>query len=85
MAITRTPTTHNEEDSLALVFNNGDLAALRDAVERLGFKDEESFLRYLLAVASKSATRTLTVIDTDGKSQQLNPAEALLAHAAQAD
>jgi hypothetical protein len=77
MAIVRkesqTPTTE-----LPLVFNNGDFATLKSAVERLGFKDEESLLRFALAVISKSATRTLTVIDQDGKSIALNPSAALL-------
>jgi len=77
MAIVRTenPLT---TDELPLVFNNGDLAALQKAVNRLGFKDEESLLRYALAVISMSATRTLTIIDQDGKSIALNPSESLL-------
>ena len=66
-------------ESLPLVVNNGDLVALKSAVQRLGFKDEESLLRYVLAVMSRSATRTVTVIDQDGKSVPLNPSEALLA------
>lgn len=76
MAIVRTDT--DKPDELPLVFNNGDLAALKSAVNRLNFKDEESLLRYALAVISKSATRTLTVIDQDGKSMALNPSESLL-------
>ena len=66
------------ENELDLVFNNGDLAALKSAVKRLAFKDEESLLRYALAVMSKSATRTLTVIDQDGKTIPLNPSDSLL-------
>ena len=78
MAIIRTNSASPERE-LPLLFNNGDLTALKSAVERLGFKDEESLLRYALAVLSKSATRTLTVIDQDGKSIALNPSETLLA------
>lgn len=63
-----------------MVLNNGDLVALESAVKRLGFKDEVSLLRYALAVLSQSATRTLTVIDTNGKSVALNPSDSLLAH-----
>lgn len=77
MAILR-KTSDQPEAELPLVFNNGDFATLKDAVARLGFKDEESLLRFALAVLSKSATRTLTVIDQDGKSLPLNPSEALL-------
>jgi hypothetical protein len=76
MAISRTiPGT--DDEVLSLFFNNGDLTALKSAVSRLGFKDEESLLRYILAVMSKSATRTLTVIDQDGKSVAFNPSEAV--------
>lgn len=80
MAITRNTATLSEsaDSELQLIFNNGDLAALTDSTERLGFKNEESLLRYALAVISKSATRTLTIIDKDGKSTALNPSESLL-------
>jgi|GEM_PF-2090605 len=76
MAIART--TPSNPTELPLIFNNGDLVVLRSAVDRLKFKDEESLLRYVLAVISKSATRTLTVIDQDGKSMALNPSDSLL-------
>jgi hypothetical protein len=78
MAITRKPEEPAEEGSLPLIFSNGDLTVLKEAVERLGFKDEESLLRYVLAVIAMSATRTLTVIDKDGKSVPLNPSESVL-------
>lgn len=77
MAVIRS-TSPAPETELPLTFNNGDFSALKSAVERLGFKDEESLLRYALAVFSRSSTRTLTVIDLDGKSIALNPNEALL-------
>ena len=79
MAVTRSvPPGPPSENELLLSFNNGDLTALKSAVEKLGFKDEEGLLRFALAVFSKSATRTLTVIDQDGKSIALNPSAALL-------
>jgi hypothetical protein len=78
MAITRKESTPPSESELSLVFNNGDLTALKSAVDKLGFKDEESLLRYVLAVFSKSATRTLTIIDQDGKSLALNPSPSVL-------
>ncbi len=77
MAVFRKST--DEVGELPLIFNNGDLVALKSAVERLGFKDEESLLRYVLAVFAKSATRTLTVIDLEGKPVALNPSDSLLA------
>ena len=77
MAINRKESV-TPETGLPLVFTNGDLDVLSGAVERLGFKNEESLLRYALAVISKAATRTLTVVGPDGKSIALNPSEALL-------
>ena len=76
MAITRK--TSENPDELSLIINNGDLAALKEVVSRLGFKDEESLLRYALAVLSKSATRRLEVIDLGGKCRQFNPTPVLL-------
>jgi hypothetical protein len=78
MAINRqtSPTPSNNE--LVLAVNNGDLDALRDAMKRFGFKDEESVLRFALAVLSKSATRSLSIIDQDGVRVNLNPSTELL-------
>lgn len=76
MAINRNLSSNNEE--LNLIINNGDLKVLKDAVARLGFLNEESMLRYLLAVMSKSATRSLTITDQSGTKMPLNPSESLL-------
>lgn len=64
--------------------SNGDLNAPDSAVERLGLKDQISLLRDVLAVLSQSATRTLTVIDANGKTVSLSPSDSLLAHRAAA-
>lgn len=79
MAITRRVSGPEDDNELVLAVTNGDLEVLKGAVERLGFKNEESLLRYILAVISKSATRTLTVTGNDGKTLSLNPADSLLA------
>ena len=63
---------------LGLIINNGDFQALKKTVERLGFRDEESMLRFALAVLAQSATRSLKVTDTNGKEVTLNPSETLL-------
>lgn len=76
MAITRLSTSNNEH--LDLSFDNGDIAALRDVVSRLGFADEERLVRYLLAVISKSAIRSLTITDQNGIKVNLNPSADLL-------
>lgn len=75
MAIVRTSKTATD---LSLNINNGDFEALQKAVERLGFKDEESMLRFLLAVLSKSATRSLIITDQNGSKIPLTPSDSLL-------
>jgi hypothetical protein len=78
MAINRPTSPAPSNNELVLAVNNGDLDALRDAMKRFGFKDEESVLRYALAVLSKSATRSLSIIDQDGVRVNLNPSTELL-------
>ena len=80
MAILRpaSPTPSNPDNELILAVNNGDLEALQDAVKRFGFRDEESVLRFALAVLSKSATRSLTITGIDGVRATLNPSQDLL-------
>lgn len=76
MAINRLPSSDAEK--LELTINNGDFAALKAAVEKLGFENEEKMLRYLLAVISKSATRSLTITDQNGSKISLSPSVDLL-------
>lgn len=80
MAILRpaSPTPSNPDNELILAVNNGDLEALQDAMKRFGFRDEESVLRFALAVLSKSATRSLTITGIDGVRVTLNPSQDLL-------
>lgn len=78
MAVIRNPSSPASNTELPLVFNNGDFTALKDAVERLGFKDEESLLRFALAVFAKSATRSFTVVDQNNKPVSLTPSPSLL-------
>ena len=78
MAIRRHTATVLNNEELDLIVNNGDLEALRQTTERLGFKDEESALRFMLAVLSKAATRVLTVTDQNGAKISLNPGPDLL-------
>lgn len=76
MAINRLPSSDAEK--LELTINNGDFVALKEAVAKLGFDNEEKLLRYLLAVISKSATRVLTITDQNGAKISLNPSGDLL-------
>lgn len=78
MAIRRPDPSATTDQELILAINNGDLEALQDAVRKFGFKNEESVLRYALAVLSKSATRSLSIIDQTGVRVNLNPSSDLL-------
>jgi hypothetical protein len=78
MAINRPASPAPSGNELILAVNNGDLDALRDAMHRFGFRDEESVLRFALAVLSKSATRSLSIIDQNGVRVSLNPSTDLL-------
>ena len=80
MAIVRSSSTPSTTPAteLSLTINNGDFEALRDSVARLGFKDEESILRFMLAILTKSATRSITVTDQNGSKIPLTPSESLL-------
>ena len=83
MAIQRRPAPASSDTTqeLLLAVNNGDLEALRSAMKRFSFKDEESVLRFALAVLAKSATRSLTITDLAGARVSLNPSSDLLASA----
>jgi len=78
MAITRSATQPNPEQELSLVINNGDLVALKTVVQELGFKDEPSVLRFALAVLTRSATRSISIVEKDGKTVSLTPSANLL-------
>jgi hypothetical protein len=69
----------SETDEVRLLVSNGDLDLASDAVERLGFKDLESLLRFAIIVLSKSATRQVTVTTADGQTASYSPKEPLLA------
>jgi hypothetical protein len=79
--IIRAPLPANAPENpaeLTLTFNNGDRQSLRETVERLGFVNEESILRFALAVLAQSATRSLTITNQNGLTVALNPNPTLL-------
>lgn len=78
MAINRLSESTNEE--LRLEINNGDYQAFKDTVLRLGFKDEESMIRFMLAALYQSATRSITITDQDGRERGVTPSESLLSN-----
>ena len=78
MAITRRAPSAPSDNELDLAVNNGDLDALRDAMNRFGFRDEESVLRFALALLARSATRSFTIVEKDGNTVSLTPSANLL-------
>ena len=79
MAISRIPSPQDTENgSKTFLINNGDLNSLEAATQRLGFVDEASLLRFLIAVGVQSATRSITITDKDGKVIALSPTPSLL-------
>ncbi len=79
MAIIRSTTSAEPITELSLTINNGDFQALTETAGRLGFLNEESMLRFMLAVLSKSATRSVVITDQNGTKIPLTPSESLLA------
>lgn len=85
MAIRRETSTYTpKENELLLVVDNGDLKSLKDAVERLDFKNEESVLRFAVAVLAQSATRVISVTLPTGSRVNLSPSSELLEQKAKA-
>lgn len=67
-----------EQNSLLFNVTNGDSVALKAVVDKWGFKDEESALRFALAVM-KQAEKGLVFIDSgDGTKTGLSPSDDLL-------
>ena len=69
----------SEEDLKGLLFNldNGDLTAIQEVVKKWKFKDEESALRFALAVMRQSKDNILFIESEEGKIG-LTPKEDLL-------
>ena len=74
MAISR---TRSEPDAVDMTITNGDLQALRQIYESWGFKDEESVLRYALAVMTKAENQVLYYVNADGEKIGLQPSDAV--------
>jgi len=78
MAIVRPTSSNTNSKELTLTFNNGDFEILRETAQRLGFRDEESMMRFALAALARSATRSLSITDQNGTKVNLNPSQELL-------
>lgn len=76
MAIKRLDTSNTE--SLQLKFDNGDLKVLGLILTKWNFKDEESLLRFALAILLKAENRSVNIRDTSGSDVTLKPTDDLL-------
>ena len=65
------------ENGLDLEINNGDLKVLREIYEQWGFKDEESVLRFALAVLSKTRNQVLYYENEQGEKVGIQPSDAV--------
>ena len=72
------PTTATPEDTITLKFDNGDFAALETIKKKWKFKDEESLLKFALAVLVKAEQNTVSIKNESGQDTSLKPSENLL-------
>lgn len=76
--VNKTPEAPSEKERILLEINNGDLEALGTIREKWAFKDEESVLRFALAVLIQAEDNAVSVKTKDGKSTSLRPSDNLL-------
>lgn len=79
MAIKKIPSAvPNPEEAIVLNFDNGDFEVLNLIKKQWKFKDEESLLRFALAVLLKAESQSVLVKDDAGNEIALKPTEDLL-------
>jgi len=74
MSIVRDEST---EEALNLSIKNGDLVALREITKTWNFKDEESVLRYALAVMTIAKSKKLFIENYYGEKIELEPTDLI--------
>ncbi len=67
-----------DDPKLNIIMNNGDLGGLDRAMKKWNFKDEESLLKFSIAVLLSAKDGSLYTRMDDGKKQTLSPVENLL-------
>lgn len=76
--VNKTSGIPSEKEHILLEVNNGDLEALGTIRKKWNFKDEESVLRFALAVLIQAEDNAVSVKTKDGKSTSLRPSDSLL-------
>jgi hypothetical protein len=78
MSIKKT-TSSDQSGAIIMAFDNGDLAALELIKKKWKFKDEESLLRFALAVLVKAdGSSSISVKNESGGEVDLKPSTDLL-------
>lgn len=67
-----------DKPKLTITIDNGDLVGLDKAIKEWDFKDEESLLKFCIAVLVSSTQGKLFTTDENGKKVGLSPADHLL-------
>jgi len=66
-------------EGLFLGLSNSDLEALEQAIKKWDFKDEESFLKFVIAIMIKSGDdKNLFITDKEGHKINMSPSDDLL-------
>jgi hypothetical protein len=66
------------EGAVVLNFDNGDFEVLNTIKTQWNFKDEESLLRFALAILYKSGEQAVCIKDEAGNEVTLKPSESML-------
>ncbi|HDV5783367.1 TPA: hypothetical protein RJD83_000279 [Legionella pneumophila] len=69
--------SQEKEDKLILEIDNGDLSKLNDVMEKWGFKDYQSFMRFAVSILLLNEEKSVG-IKLDGLKQDIAPASDLL-------
>lgn len=79
MAIKKISEEKNNNNVLGrtILIENGDLEALKAIVDSYGFKDEESALRFSLALLTTALGKSI-VVEDDSDRQYVKPSNSLL-------
>jgi hypothetical protein len=80
MATIKIPNTDNTQDleKITIVFDNGDLEAMKTIQNEWEFLDEPSLLRFAIAVLRRAKNKKVYVEDEVGNKINIFPGEQLL-------
>lgn len=74
----------SNENSIILSFDNGDIKALKEAIDKFSFVDEQAALRFALFALLK-AEKNVLYVDEGNKKVVLTPSQQLIKPSATSD